>query len=51
MIVDTITAGLFAGDPAVSVITAPEPNLLDCLSEPGITSRFSVLTLDITSRS
>lgn len=44
-----ITEGLFAGDNAVEVITGPTLDSLDCLSEPGITDRFNILKLDITS--
>ncbi len=43
-----ITAGLFAGDNAVEVITGPTVESLECLSEPGITDRFNILKLEIT---
>lgn len=45
----TITAGLFAGDTAVEVVTGPELNLLDCLTPPGVTHRSGVTALTITS--
>ncbi|QFZ20889.1 hypothetical protein [Saccharothrix syringae] len=42
-----ITSGLFTGDAAVSVITGPTINPLDCL-HPGLTRRTGVVTLTIT---
>ena len=45
----TITSGEFAGDTVVETVTGPTVNLLDCLAPPGITSRTSVITLEITS--
>jgi hypothetical protein len=44
-----ITAGLFAGDNAVEVVTGPTLDSLECLSETGITDRFNILKLEITS--
>ena len=43
-----ITAGLFAGSSAIETITGPA-NTLQCLFEPGLTDRFNVVTLVITS--
>lgn len=39
----------FAGDTAVKTVVGPTIGLLDCLTPPGITSRTSVLTLEISS--
>ncbi|MFI9010007.1 hypothetical protein ACIGNX_22520 [Actinosynnema sp. NPDC053489] len=44
----TITAGRFAGDTAIRVVTYPAPNPLGCLTT-GVTSRTGVVTLTITS--
>jgi hypothetical protein len=43
----TITAGQFAGRTAVRQVTGPSLNLLDCLQEPGITSRFQTGVFEI----
>jgi hypothetical protein len=43
----TITAGQFAGSPAVEQITGPTAELLDCLAPPGLTSRFNTVVLEI----
>jgi hypothetical protein len=43
----TITAGEFAGHTAIRQATGPSINLLDCLSEPGITSRFYLVQFTI----
>jgi hypothetical protein len=43
----TITAGQFAGHTAVRQATGPSINVLDCLQEPGITSRFYLVQFTI----
>lgn len=43
-----ITQGLFAGRTALEVITFPNPNLLGCLTPPGVTSLFGVAALTIS---
>jgi hypothetical protein len=43
----TITAGQFAGHTAVRQATGPSVNILDCLGEPGITSRFYLVQFTI----
>jgi len=43
-----ITGGLFAGSSAIETITGPA-NTWECLFEPGLTDRFNVVTLVITS--
>ena len=44
-----ITAGLFAGDGAVEVVSDPDLNLLDCLMPPGATHRTGGTVLAVTS--
>ncbi|MGW4109722.1 hypothetical protein ACWEFJ_02460 [Actinosynnema sp. NPDC004786] len=46
--IGTITAGQFAGDTAIRVVTYPALNPLDCLTT-GVTSQTGVVTLTITS--
>jgi hypothetical protein len=41
------TSVVFAGRTALEVITFPNPNLLGCLTPPGVTSLFGVATLTI----
>jgi hypothetical protein len=43
----TITAGEFAGSTAILQITGPSLELLSCLQEPGITSRFQTVVFEI----
>jgi hypothetical protein len=42
-----VTEGLFEEHEVVRVVVGPAINLLDCLSEPGITERHSVNTIEI----
>ncbi len=44
-----ITAGEFAGDSAVAIFTGVSPDLIACLTRPGVTSDFALSTLAITS--
>lgn len=46
--VDTITSGKFSGQFMVETITNIAPNLLDCLSEPGPTTKPGLVTQTIT---
>jgi hypothetical protein len=43
----TITSGLFAGASAIEVVVGPSLDAWKCLSEPGITDRYTTVTLQI----
>ena len=45
-----ITAGVFAGDTAVEVITGPSLDILACFMPPGITGRAGATVLTISGR-
>jgi hypothetical protein len=47
-ITSTITSGKFSGQLMVETITNIAPNLLDCLSEPGLTGKQGLVTQTIT---
>jgi hypothetical protein len=45
----TITNGLFAGATALETVVGPSLDILKCLMEPGITDRYTTVTLQISS--